>query len=78
MIQLKTAKFTLWISQLVQVWCPEAKLERWVHVLAAVAAVAVVEVVLIRCLAIERIKQIIDELGILLDVMLKNKGAIFI
>jgi hypothetical protein len=79
LIQLKTAKFTLWISQLVQVQCLEAKLELWVHVLA-VAAVAVVQeaVVLTGWNAIERIKQTIDDLGILIHVLLKNKGAIFI
>lgn len=35
-------------------------------------------VVLTGCGAIERIKQIIDDLGILIHVLLKNKGAIFI
>jgi hypothetical protein len=50
-----------------------------VHVLA-VAAVAVVQeaVVLTGWNAIERIKQTIDDLGILIHVLLKNKGAIFI
>jgi hypothetical protein len=73
--QLKTVKFILWISQLVQErsqeLIPLAKEDRLLSVLV-VAAVAVVMVVLEIWTAIERQKQTIDELGILMVAMLEN------
>ncbi len=73
--QLKTVKFILWISQLVQEhsqeFSPLAKEDRLLSVLV-VAAVAVVVVVLLVRIAIERQMQIIDDLGILMVAMLEN------
>jgi hypothetical protein len=73
--QLKTVKFILWISQLVQEHSQEliplAKEDRLLSVLV-VAAEAVVMVVLEIWTAIERQKQTIDELGILMVAMLEN------